>query len=466
MAAHSSQDNRRLIVNDLLCFAINKYRRVASKLVKITISDFYSADDISHAKEQLIEAIDQLHLDKWSKPVRRRKDSLTRLSNEIDDIFAMLVMLDEQKLFEQQGLPTFVSTDPDKMPSVKLTEGDIAVLLTKLTKLDEGMLEIKKGVLNTDTSINRLVNQSRPQGSNMPCPAPQFCPVASIDAAATSATTSSTVTAAAVSAIDALVSRGRQMHDHYDKASRVCVTSELSQTDITDDEGYRVQQRRNKRKKMSPSSQPHGHYAEALKNNESTRSHDPLTKTQPINRTLIGKSCTVSLRASKTLQVKKAVYCLANIDEDYSTDDVTAYIKSLGVRLLTCYELPRSARQSSDSKSFRLCVIAEDKETLLDQSNWYIGVTIRPWVHKDKASGGWRNGGTGRAMGGVGGGEGGSGAVGKGGVQTEEDRGRRDGASWSRDIRRHSGSASNDATVYADTNAQVASMETVTAHIN
>jgi hypothetical protein len=67
-----------------------------------------------------------------------------------------------------------------------------------------------------------------------------------------------------------------------------------------------------------------------------------------------------------------------------------------------------------------------------------------------QAIGGGRNGGTSTAMGGMGGGEGGLGVMGKRGVQTEE----------------YLGSVSNDATAYADTNVQVASMESVTAHIN
>ena len=189
------------------------------------------------------------------------------------------------------------------------------------------------------------------------------------------------------------------------------MTSELSQTDATDDEGYRVQRTRNKRKRMSPSSQatdrqsengPIKQFSEAAKQPP----NNPAASHQSARKTFIGKSCTAPLRASKTLQLKKAVFCLSNIDQEYSLEDVSDYIKSLGIRLLTCYELPRSGRQSADSKSFRLCIIAEDKDKLLDQSNWYVGVTLRNWVHKTNTEcivEGWGAQGTGRGgKGGVG----------------------------------------------------------------
>jgi hypothetical protein len=114
---------------------VNKFPRVALKPLKLTISDFYGPEDITAAKDCLVHEIDALKIEKWTKPPRRRKDSVTRLTGEIDDIVTMIAMLDEIKSLGR--LPLFVSTDPDKMPSVKLTDGDLAAVLLKLEKLDE-----------------------------------------------------------------------------------------------------------------------------------------------------------------------------------------------------------------------------------------------------------------------------------------------------------------------------------------
>ena len=129
---------RKLIVNDLLCYFVNKYSKVAGKPLKSTIVDFYSADDISAAKETLHSAIDELKEDKMPKMIRRRKDSINRTFTEVDDMITTITLLDEAKVIDR--LPLFVSADPDKMPSVKLTDGDMAAVMLKLAKLEEGLM--------------------------------------------------------------------------------------------------------------------------------------------------------------------------------------------------------------------------------------------------------------------------------------------------------------------------------------
>ena len=51
--------------------------------------------------------------------------------------------------------------------------------------------------------------------------------------------------------------------------------------------------------------------------------------------------------------------------------------------MLSCFELKQSPSQP-DSKSFRICIVAEDKSILCNRENWAIGVSIRDWVHKPK----------------------------------------------------------------------------------
>jgi len=109
-------------------------------------------------------------------------------------------------------------------------------------------------------------------------------------------------------------------------------------------------------------------------------------------KSLIGDSSRSSLRAAKTLVVPKAVYRLGNIDSVYSVDDVKEYIESLGVRMLTCFELPNSARQPTRNKAFRICIIADERLKLFEPSSWSVGVSLREWRHKLIPEGAAQNG--------------------------------------------------------------------------
>jgi len=99
-------------------------------------------------------------------------------------------------------------------------------------------------------------------------------------------------------------------------------------------------------------------------------------------KSLIGASSNASLRAAKKLVIPKAVYRLGNVDSEYAASDVQDYVKGLGIRVLTCFELPQSVRQSAGNKAFRICIIVEDKPKLFDSSNWNVGVSVREWRHK------------------------------------------------------------------------------------
>ena len=135
---------RTLIVNDLLCYFINKFGRLPNKQLKSVILDFYATEEISNAKELLIIEVDKTVKDKWPKPARRRKDSSNRTANEVDDIYQVITCIDNHKLLNQ--LPLFVSCDPDKMPSIQLTEGDMAMMLAKLDNLEQTQLATRCGV--------------------------------------------------------------------------------------------------------------------------------------------------------------------------------------------------------------------------------------------------------------------------------------------------------------------------------
>ena len=99
---------------------------------------------------------------------------------------------------------------------------------------------------------------------------------------------------------------------------------------------------------------------------------------------MLGDSKSCTLKASEKLQVKKSVHKITNLDASNSTNDVTAYVESLSVRVTSCFELPRGPRQPLGNKSFRLCIFAAGRAKLLTRSNWSTGVIIQDWISKTK----------------------------------------------------------------------------------
>jgi hypothetical protein len=367
-------DIRRLVVSDLLCYAINKFGRVSSKPLKSVINDFYSADEICAAKDILIEEVDQLNLDKWSKPARRRKDSITRTQNEIDDIFNIIVMLDDA--ISMNRLPTFVSTDPDRMPSIKLTDGDLACLMMKVNSLEQNVIKIRDDITNLPTKLD-LANVAPGKVSS--------AVVSHNGAVAASAPTYLDVARPKNSA-----SIPQHSVSFYQTgAEQVSYGHTSSDAGEMSDLGEFTQGRiRKKRKQLSPlsasaSQMDNDHsYAPSL---QLPGTVNVATRNKPQPKAIIGASSHSALKASKSLIVKKAVFLLGNIDSVYSSSDVENYIRSLDIRILTCFELKPTKFQASDNKSFRVCIIAEDKAKLCNTDNWSVGVCVRGWVHKPKS---------------------------------------------------------------------------------
>jgi hypothetical protein len=365
-------------VSELLCYAINKFGRVPLKPLKSVINDFYSSDDIFSAKDKLVEETDILNIDKWQKPARRRKDSITRTQNEIDDIFQVIVMLDESH--NLQRLPTFVATDPDRMPSIKLTDGDLAMVLIKLNALSDTVAGLKDKL-------------DVPHRCDLPGPTRTSDVVITKPVDRSNNGAHPTNLSASHLKVGRISGPAVRHADSADVSSFSPMPSDIG--DTSDCDGFIYQQRRSKRKKAnSPNT-------EALVNSDGDRTKNlystkdsagahPLgsvanPKLKP--KSIIGNLQQSSLRASKSLILKKSVYHIGNIDCSYSVSDVEDYIRSLGVRILTCFELKSSSTSPSDNKAFRVCIVDDDRNKLCDCDNWAIGVSIRVWTHKPKKDG-------------------------------------------------------------------------------
>jgi len=123
-----------LVLSDVLCFVKDKYTKIAAKQLRSVLVDFYSIDSLSEAKVRLLGDITAMNLPQKLPHIPQRRHCAGRLEAETDDLLTMFTFLDELKMLNQ--LPNYVSNSPDNMPSLRLYEGDVQILLTLLKAMD------------------------------------------------------------------------------------------------------------------------------------------------------------------------------------------------------------------------------------------------------------------------------------------------------------------------------------------
>ena len=105
--------------------------------MKSALVDFYSPEDLSSAKKQLLKDTDEVQSVSFPHvPQQRQGDN--RAVRDVDDMFTLLTTLGEAENVTLSALPTYVSDNPDNIPSIRLYEGDFGIFMTMLEKLEAG----------------------------------------------------------------------------------------------------------------------------------------------------------------------------------------------------------------------------------------------------------------------------------------------------------------------------------------
>ena len=151
-----------LVLNDALCFIACKYGKIAVKLLKTSLADFYAVDDLATVKQLLIRDIDDMKLSMiMSRPrAPPRHDGEGRLAREINDIIALFTFVDEHRAMD--SLPKYVSGSPHNMPSLRLYQGDLNAMLTMLRTLEHKMSGFESALVAMSREVQELqVSRSR-----------------------------------------------------------------------------------------------------------------------------------------------------------------------------------------------------------------------------------------------------------------------------------------------------------------
>ena len=103
----------------------------------------------------LLNEVDSMKLDNFPRITRRRRDSNAKVMLDLEDMFTAVTFLDENH--QLSNLVTFIANNPDKLPSTRLMEGDLEVVWTKLTTLEDRISDILN---NNNHSLNIVKNNS------------------------------------------------------------------------------------------------------------------------------------------------------------------------------------------------------------------------------------------------------------------------------------------------------------------
>jgi len=81
-----------------LCFLKCKFGRIPLKTIHSALSDFYSGEQLSAAKQQLLDDISEMNSSIKLPHMPRRRDGDNKVIKETDDIISLFTFIDENKL--------------------------------------------------------------------------------------------------------------------------------------------------------------------------------------------------------------------------------------------------------------------------------------------------------------------------------------------------------------------------------
>jgi len=410
-----------LVLCSPLCFLLAKYSNTAVKLLKSALLDYYDAEVLSEAKRQLLKDVNtvklQVGFDLPHIPARRDGDN--RASREVDDMFNLLTILDENLSLSK--LPSYVSDGPDRMPSTRLYEGDFGVIMAILEKMENKLNMFGSALSAISRDVFTLKSKSvqgsagqvavargdvnkeaggQPSGSVLnietwpklpePAGAP---PVTSHGDSSVPLTTSGSVTD--VMSVNTAVSGSSEAvvnsvgetqwsvlastpQGHNNRFAVLATTDDESQ----DDRPYElVRSQRSVRSAAKRLRQQ-----SAVQNNRQVSQPNGRLQTRVTGQLSAAK---LGLWAAKKT-IKKAIFCIDNVDLACNEDDIRTYVSSLGVEVFSCFKAkPRrrpheSAEDVSYRNAFRLCVNAADRDRLLKPDSWPDSIRIADWFFQSK----------------------------------------------------------------------------------
>ena len=379
-----------------MCFLLNKYGKLSPKALKSALTDFYSIDILPAAKQRFLYDVNLMGFTEKLPHVPKRRDTATasRLSNEADDMLALMQFVDERGSLS--SLPRYVSSGPDNMPSIRLFEGDMQFLLSRLDKLEDNLVRFGSAL----AAINaQLQNRPTPHASNggKVLSTTQSQALSQPMTTKTSATASLTTAHLGISTRNSLISEdtNNQVKATASWAERVASSpnvqqssraQEYSSQSESNDDLSQFQEVRSRKKRIR------------LRSNEPATEIPAQFHTQKGKPLIVGKMPSnsnsnaqgITAAQQKIQFTKKAVFYIGNVNKDVTVDQMHAFVTGLSVEILSLFATrPRQPRRyisdsskTVDTAAFRLCINKDHCSRLLDDTQWPAYIVVSEWFFK------------------------------------------------------------------------------------
>ena len=166
-------DSARLqgvVINELLCFTINKIDVMPTDLLSNLLSNFYDEETVDAAKRSLFDLTANATVRKDGKIrwIKRRGEN--KKVNDIQDILSLLQSL------QSTEIPCYVASDLNNLPPLSQNHFDISKVLSEIQTLKQDVRELKSikptsnPAIKTQTASiqcnSDVVNESRTQDVN------------------------------------------------------------------------------------------------------------------------------------------------------------------------------------------------------------------------------------------------------------------------------------------------------------
>lgn len=332
---------REIVINSALCFVINSRRKHPQNVIKSILSDFYSLEIISNAKEVLIADINKAMISVNKMPPSRRNNTVNKLKMDIEDILNLFESIDQSG--DMDKLPRYATDNLDHIPVFKMDAGGLSVLLSKLDKLDE--------------KLDKAYCASRS------APISNIHPLPSVSDYGPDMEWGDTGDSVSADPFDGQVRRKRKRTVHSKEPSEVTIQA-TSNLRTKDGQGTSTL-----------------NYSKAVKQNTNM-----IKSTRIIGRSNIVNPAN-GLRSAKPY-VKKKIFGVYNVDPAESVDSVSSFVVNIcGAPPISCFAVGKGSTdtdQPDQPLAFRICIDAQYCTQFLDPDIWPNGISIRDWKFKPR----------------------------------------------------------------------------------
>jgi len=381
--------SRPLCLCNPLCFLVSRFGKRSSKELKSAVLDFYDVEELSCAKNQLLEDVKGLETSVNLPHIPTRRGGEDRVIHIVDDIFTVLTYLDESLSLGM--LPRYVTDNLDSVPSSRLYDGDLSTLMKVIERMDNEIKDLRLAldIVVKNTQHRPLVTapvQSAAR-SVINCQPPVTAQSGCFpDAGETSIVTSGDSFPQLGNPPTA--DHGSERRDWATMAASSPValhnrfSALINHNDNQNEEQFIEQRRRPNKRQRQLTEQP-------VQSQRQQQQQRPSGSQRRGRVMITGKSKSPGHTFTAAMRIpKKAVFCVDNLDISMEVNDLCRFVSSLNVRVFSCFPTnPRRRRYETeipeDRKAFRLCIDEDDRDLLLNDTKWPESVIISEWYRLD-----------------------------------------------------------------------------------